>query len=228
MHILIDLGIVAIVAFCAWRGFRNGLVRSVFGIVSLIVALFIANIIASAYSEEFTGMLNPFFSGVVDTALADMVDDDTYTATIVRETGEGSYETSFSLLRRIGLSEPASEHVSELVSDAEPGRLLTEVITDRLSSSFAYVIVFGIVFVLLKIILSVAGNLINLVFALPGLRLLDIIAGAVFGLVKGLLIVFTFAAIFRYIGMLAPESLEDAALLNYLVNANPIARIFGI
>ena len=228
MHIWINVGIVAIVAFFGWRGYRNGLIRSVFGVAALIAALFIANLIATAYSGEFTGMLNPFLGGVVDTALADMVEDETYIDPIVRETGEGAQETSFSLLRRIGLSEPASERVAEMVSDVAPGRLLTDTITDRLSSTLAFIVVFGIAFLLLMIIFSVAGNLINIVFSLPGLRLLDIIAGALFGLLKGLLIVFTIAAIFRYIGLLAPSSFEDASLLNLLINSNPIARFFGI
>ena len=228
MHIWIDLGIVLIIAFFAWRGYKNGFIRSIFGIAALIAALFIANIAASAYSEEFTGMLNPFIGGVVDTTLGDMVEDETYTAVIVRETGEGALETSLSLLRRIGLSEPASERVAEMVSEAAPGRVLTEIVTERLSSAFAYIAVFGIAFLLLMIIFSVVGNLINLVFSLPGLRLLDVIAGAMFGLLKGLLIVFTFAAVFRYIGLLAPSLFEDATLLNFFVNSNPIARIFGI
>ena len=72
MVILIDLAIVAIVALCVWRGYKNGLIRGVFGVVSLIAALIIANAAANAYSEEFTGMLKPFVGGIVETTLADI------------------------------------------------------------------------------------------------------------------------------------------------------------
>ena len=67
--LLIDIGIVGIVVFCAWRGFRNGLIRGAFGFVALIVSLFLANTIAKAYAEEFTGVLTPFASGVIESAL---------------------------------------------------------------------------------------------------------------------------------------------------------------
>ena len=70
----IDLGIIGIVAFCAWRGYRNGLIRGVFGIVTLIVSIFLANTIARAYADEFTGVLTPFAGGVVESALFGLSD----------------------------------------------------------------------------------------------------------------------------------------------------------
>lgn len=71
---LIDLGIIGIVVFCAWRGFRNGLIRGVFGVLTLIVSLFLANTIARAYADEFTGVLTPFASGIVESTLFSLSD----------------------------------------------------------------------------------------------------------------------------------------------------------
>jgi len=66
------------------------------------------------------------------------------------------------------------------------------------------------------------------VFSLPGLKLLDIIAGVIFGLAKGLLIVLVLAAVMRYFGLLALDILEGTTVLNYLVNNNIIADMLGI
>jgi uncharacterized membrane protein required for colicin V production len=101
-------------------------------------------------------------------------------------------------------------------------------ITDKLSGALAYATVFGIAFILLAIIFAVAGNLINFVFSIPGLRLVDAIAGAAFGLAKGLVIIFVIGVIVRYIGILAPEALEETRMLSYIVDNNPIANILGI
>jgi uncharacterized membrane protein required for colicin V production len=81
---------------------------------------------------------------------------------------------------------------------------------------------------LIAIIFAVIGTLLNFTFSLPGLRLVDYIAGAVFGLAKGLLITLTIAVIVRYIGLLAPELVGETVLLNHMVNNNPIARALGV
>ena len=235
----IDLVVIAIVAFCGWRGYRNGLIRGVFGVVALIVSLFLANIAATAYSDDFTGMLKPFVGGIVDSALTDISDEGIEYDPKEHEHESDSEEfgTAYTVLRWIGLPEPSAVRVAEQALDAvedEDGESLTtrsvlsDLIADKLSSALAYVAVFAIAFILLAIIFAVMGNLIGFVFSLPGLKLLDIIAGVLFGLAKGLIIVFALAVVVRYFGLLAIETLEETSVLNYLVNNNPIAERLGL
>ena len=75
MPLLLDLFVIIIIALCVWSGFRSGLIRGVFGIAGLIVAVIVANIVATAYAEEFSGMLKPFVGGVVETTITDIVDE---------------------------------------------------------------------------------------------------------------------------------------------------------
>ena len=245
----IDVTVIAIVAFCSWRGYKNGLIRGVFGVVALIASLFIANIAAQAYSSEFTVMLKPFVSGVVETTITEMDDDDD--EDIEEEPEEPEYDNdseefgkAYKILRRIGLPRAAAERIADITTkpdeedesiDAEDTEdeisirvQLSDLIADKLSDMLAYVAVFAIAFVLLAIIFAVIGNLISFVFSLPGLKLLDIIAGSVFGLFKGLIIVYTLAAIVRYFGLVALDILEGTSILNYIVNHNPVANILGI
>ena len=69
MTLLIDLGVIGIVVFCAWRGFRNGLIRGAFCVAALLASLFLANTIARTYANEFTGVLTPFASGIIESTL---------------------------------------------------------------------------------------------------------------------------------------------------------------
>jgi len=225
---LIDLTIVGIVVFCAWRGYRNGLIRGVFGVVTLVVALFFANIAATAYYDEFTGMVTPFVGGVVDTALSEMAAEGIAYELVDHENDSNDFKAAYTALRRIGLPAPAAVRVAEQAVALESDGSLADKIAERLSSILAFVALFGIAFVLVAIIFSVIGNLIGLVFSLPGLRLLDVIAGVVFGFAKGLLIVLALAAVVRYYGLLALELLEETSVLNYLVNNNIIADMLGI
>ena len=57
MSLIIDLILIAIVAFCAWNGYRKGFIMGISGILALIVAFYGAQIVADTYSQEFTSML---------------------------------------------------------------------------------------------------------------------------------------------------------------------------
>ena len=245
MSIAIDLILVGIILLCVWRGFKSGIIRGVCSIVALVIAIFGANLVATAYSGEFTGMLSPFVSGVVDTVIMDILypsadDSETVTANtpsaISPRSGRAeklsTYDVAFAALRKIGLPENASVKVAELVSggDSEPvpGISIAERISDKLCSVLAFAAVFGVCFILLSIIFAVLGNLINLVFSIPGLEQLDSLLGMALGLVRGLVIVLVAAAVIRYVGLVTSSLIDRTVLLKYLINANPIASILGI
>jgi len=226
----IDLAVLGIIAFCGWRGYRNGLIRGVFGIVALIVAIFGANIAAAAYSEEFTGMLKPFVGGVVDTAFTDTNQESAASEPVKPDSGNESkqFGIAYDILRRVGLPESSATRVAELASGGDVEGFLSDLISDKLSSALAYVAVFAVAFILIAIIFAVIGNLIGFVFSLPGLRLLDSVAGVLFGLAKGLIIVFTLATIIKYFGLLARDTIESTKVLSYFINNNPIANMLGL
>ena len=234
---VIDLAIIAIILFCGWRGYRNGLIRGVFGVVTLIVALIIANIAAAAYSEEVTGVLKPFVGGLVDSAINDIIEadeDEIEYETIEHENDSEEFMTAYTALRQIGLPQASAISVAERSLEAdrsledEAQEFLSDLVAEKLSSVLAYVALFGIAFLLLAIIFAVIGNLISFVFSLPGLKLVDIIAGVAFGLVKGFLIVLTLTTVIRYFGLLAISTLEETTVLKYFVNNNMIANMLGI
>ena len=233
LTLALDLGILGIIAFCGWRGYKNGLIRGVFGVVSLVVSMVLANILATAYSGELKDMLNPFVGGFVDSALVEIMEQDVEYDSSGYEDESLNFITSFFALRRIGLSESPAARVTELAMDdadeaGMPASLLSDLVADKLSSVLANAVVFGLAFVLIAIIFSVLGNLIGFVFSLPGLKLVDIISGAAFGLMKGLLIVFALTVVVRYLGLFAPETYEATSVLKYFANNNPIANMIGI
>ena len=271
--LLIDIGIVGIVAFCAWRGFRSGLIRGAFAIVALIVSLFFANTVARAYAQEFTGVLTPFASGMVEGAilglsgeeedidfdfedvdlsnidlseidlseldfgdmyLGDFEPDDFDIEDITLaniETTPEKFIAAYLGLRHIGMTDAASTHIAQVSSEDVSERFLPNIVGDNLSLYLSYVALFGVSFLLLTIIFAVVGNLINVVFTipgLPGLRLIEAISGTAFGFLKGLIIILVIGVVVRYFGLLMPDLLEETSVLRHIVNNNMIADIFGI
>ena len=231
---LIDLAVLGTVVFCAWRGYKSGLLRGVFGVVTIIVSLLVANIAAQAYSDEANDMLMPFVSGIVESTLTEMVDDEIEYHALAHdhEIDDADFGTAYTALRRIGLPEAAAVNVATQALEAMEGdetvRGFSLLIAEKLTSATAFVAVFGVAFLLIAIIFAVIGNLISFVFTIPELRLVDIIAGTIFGGFKGLLIVFTIAVVVRYFGLLILPTLENTTILNYLVNNNPIANMLGV
>ena len=231
--LLIDLAIVGTVAFCAWRGYKNGLIRGVFGVVSLIAALLVANIAAQAYSNEAKGMMMPFIGGMIESTITEMSEEGIEYQELAHdhEIDDTDFGTAYMALRQLGLPEAAAVRIAEQsleFDEEEQHNYFSDVIADRLSSALSYVAVFGIAFLLIAIVFAVVGNLVGFVFSLPGLKLVDIIAGSVLGLVKGVIIVYTVAVIIRYFGLLIFSTLEGTTILRYIVNNNPIANLLGI
>ena len=226
---LIDLATLAIILFCGWRGYRNGLIRGVFGVVTLIVALIIANITAAAYSEEVSGALKPFVGGIVDSTFNDLIEEkEIEYEDIDYDNNSEEFKAIYTSLRRIGLPKSAAISIAERTMDDYSEGFLADLISEKLSSVLAFVALFGIAFLLLSIIFAVIGNLVNFVFSLPGLKQVDIIAGVAFGLTKGFLIVLTLATVVRYFGLVALSTIEETTVLNYFVNHNLIANMLGI
>ena len=230
---LIDLAVIGTIVFCGWRGYKNGLIRGVFGVVSLIVALFIANFAAQAYSGEAKNILMPFVSGILDSTLTDMSEEGIEYQALAHDhdIDDADFGTAYTALREIGLPESAAVRIAEqsLETVGSEERLsITDRIASRLSSTLSYVAVFGIAFLLIAIVFAVIGNLVGFVFALPGLRIVDIISGAALGLVKGMIIVLAVTVIIRYFGLIFLPTIEGTTLLRYFVNNNPIANMLGI
>jgi len=231
--LVIDLAVIGAVVFCGWRGFKSGLIRGVFGVVSLIVALLVANIAAQAYYGETKGMLLPFVGGIIDSTMTeiDEVGVEYQALAHDHEVDDADFGVAYETLRHLGLPEAAAVRIAEKsieIEEDEQDGYFSDVIADRLSSAFSFVAVFGIAFLLLAIVFAVIGNLVGVVFALPGLKYVDMIAGTVFGLFKGIIIVYTIAVIVRYFGLLILPILEGTAILRYIVNSNPIANMLGV
>jgi hypothetical protein len=131
MSIVIDLLLIAIVAYCGWQGLKHGLLNSAFGIVALVAAIFIGHLVGVVYSDEFSGMLQPFAGGLVDTAVGTVTDYEPGKTTpagepleepvVILTTSEKQdvYSVSFAALRQIGISEDAAEEIATEVADQQ-------------------------------------------------------------------------------------------------------------
>jgi len=223
---------IAIPVFCAWRGYKNGIIRGACGILAVLLALFCGNIVANMYSTDFDGMLSPFVNGMVDGAENTVLtNDDEAVIQVSDEDKDDVYTVSYAIFRQLGVVENAAVKMAEEVAEECPGvdQTMCDTIGANLSARFSYILVFCIAFAMIAIIFAVVGNLINISFQIPIFGIAEPILGIALGAVKGLIIMYTVAMFLRYMGIIIPdEALEGTEFIFKLVNENPVADKFGI
>ena len=234
--LIIDIALIVVILACAFHGFRNGMVRGLCGFLAIVLSLVIANAAASAFSDEFTDALRPFIGGIVDGKVQGLLDPNPKEPEEGEEVIEYDYDSSttrgmvMNALRGLGFLDSVATKIADSIDEAttETGYALSDIIATKLSSTLANIAVFAIVFILLSIAFAVVGNLLNIVFTLPGLRLVDQIVGTALGLLKGFVIVMFLALVFRYVSLIGTDVLNDTSVLKYFAEHNTIANLLGI
>ena len=241
MSYILDLVLVGIIALCAWKGYKSGILVSVLGIIALIISLVVGNVVSKAYSGEFSGIMEPFVTGVVDKSISNVLDTTPEdgkkaagerSAFLVPEKDRADvYKVSFAALRDLGIAEKPAGDLAEQVKGetSDVNQQMSTVLTEKLCARIAYVLVFIIIFIITAIIFVVIENIADIKFTLPGAEKINGIAGAVLGVVKGVIIVMFIASIFRYAAILIPGTLiSKTIILKLFINSNAIASAVGI
>lgn len=233
MSILIDFILIAILALCVWNGYRKGLILGIAGLLVLVVAFVGANLLAKTYSSEFMPIVEPIFDKIVDNAVLEAENSEAIVLksdTIDEE--EKTYITGVESLKNMGIFEKSAKKVIESIKNSADGfaKGLNNAIKTKLSETCCFLIVFIIAFLLIVIVFTIIANIVNLVFKLPGLELVNDIGGAVMGAAKGLVFVFVIALLMQYIGFAFQKSnaINKTILLKWLMQINPLSSIFGL
>lgn len=229
---IIIILLLGIAALCTWRGYKNGIIRGICGILAIILSLYMAGIVAKMYNSEFDGMLSPFISGIVDSSVDKvMSNDDEVVVHISDSDKKDVYKLSYAVSRQFGLVDSAASLIAEETA-AECKTVnqdMCSVLSANICSKFAYIAVYCVCFIIAAIIFSVIGNVINISLLIPKLGIVEPIAGAILGLIKGIILMYAVAMFLRYLGIIIPdEIIEGSKLVFKIVNDNPVANKIGI
>lgn len=239
MNIILDLVLIAIIAFCGWTGYRKGFILGISGILALIIAFYGAQLVADTYSQEFNSMLTPFVTGIVDKAVNEakeelMSEAPDVSGDAVENTAADEvdvYSVTYEALGKIGILKSAAEDIAEELSQtvSNTGKALREGLVAALCSKIAYVLTATIVFLMILIVFTVLANIINLAFKLPGLEVINDVFGGLFGVAKGLILCFAIAWVLRYTGFILKEDVVNKTLvLEWMMENNLVSKFFGI
>ena len=224
--VLLDLILLAVLAFCVYQGYRKGLILSAAGVLIVILSIWGGGIIAARFQEPITEMLTPVLSWVTDDATDEAargigrISDVTRPGDVEAVAGEA--------YKILGISEKEigkfTDGVLELM--AQSGSTLRTSVAHVFLSKIVHVILYIFGYALVCILLTLLANFVSAVFKLPGLKLLDKTGGSALGLIYGFVFLFAVAFVLRFTGILIDqETISKSVLGNLFVNGNPFSGL---
>lgn len=205
LAIIIDLIIVAIIALCTFIGYKQGLIKVAVKLVATIVAIILALIL---YKPISTLIINN--TGI---------DEQIQTSITNKLIPENSSKAEKSVINTESLPDLIVSHSENTVNS------ISEVISIKLIE----LVVIVILYVAIKIVLRFITLLADLIAKLPVLNQINKLGGTIYGVLKGLILVF---AIFAIISLAAPligenfmENINQSYIGSFMYNNNLLLKI---
>lgn len=186
-YIAIDIVIVLVIVFFAWRGAKKGLILTLFGMLGLVVAILGARLVSNVLCDPIAEIIRP---GICQ-ALENLQQDAMYSIGSDLNL-DPSVESLVELLRErnifpqlVSLLETSlsGEAISSTVGSA------VEILASHLAQLAARVVLFIAAFLVILLVWFLISHILDLTFKLPILSTVNTIGGLALGLLKAVVIV---------------------------------------
>lgn len=217
VSVMIDIIIAAALIVFAALGWKRGLLRTLSELLVVAVAVLLAGQIANfAAPKVVDTFLRPQAHKAIEKRVDQLEPEDAL-----------SYETLEGVLEGIPF---VSDHVGELLADMclsvqdkllEEGHALllhtalelADMVLDGVVCNLVRSIIFSVCFAALLFLLRLAVKMLNLTFALPGLKQANEVGGMLLGLGKGLVLVCLVVWVLDLAGVLTADMMDESLLL---------------
>ena len=239
MQIVIDLVLLAILIICVWSGYRKGFIIGIANLLGIVVALYAAVLVSSAFSYDVVPVLRPFVSGYVEGRMNEEVLEEM-----------GLEDTDLSLRGHPRRRRRAQARIlQDLLRDRRHLRgrrrpdgcggrelrrrqrraLISEAIVEVLCERLCYVAGVTLLFLIFLIALMAIANIPNLSYRIPNMDLLNDAGGAAMGLVNGLCYCVLISWFLRFVGLIiGPDTLSSTLLARFFISIDLLTAGVGI
>lgn len=241
MAIIIDIIIVAIIALSAFLAYKKGLIGTLFSLLGTVVAVVLSVVLCTPVSGVIdSSVVNPavksYIVKVVDsTSIGKTYEEILAGGDAIADKIQQMPESLKSVLDVAGIDS------QKIVSAAQSGVSVDEIISDiaaPISMTISRVVSLVGLFIILFIGLWVVSRLMTAVFSLlPIGKTFNTVGGLVFGIARGLLIVFVIATLFTALSkgvdpngnnIFSNKTIENTYVLKTVADYNPITSALGI
>ena len=228
MHIVIDLVLLAIVIICVWSGYKKGFIIGIANLLGIIVALYGAVLVSSAFSYDVVPVLRPFVSGYIegqmdDTVLEemDLSNTDLSYEDILAGDSALRHEFCVTCYTTVGIYDDAADQMAteaEQYADSNSVQI-SDAIIEVFCQRAAYVAGVALFFLIFLIALMAIANIPNLSYRIPNMDLLNDIGGAAMGFINGVCYCMLIAWVLRFLGLIIGVDTFGSTLLARLFHA---------
>lgn len=197
---IIDAVAVSVLAGFTALGAWKGLLRTLAGLLVVVLSLAGAGIIASAMSAPAAKLIAPVIEKRIEARLDEAIQEQRSGKT--PETGE-EFLSLTELLDLLGVDRVRREAVTGRAQETirETGAGLAAAVVESLARSVLYGVLYMISFVLLSVGLLLLVRMLDAVLKLPGLHALNVWGGGLAGLAEGALLLFLAVWVLRLLGV---------------------------
>ena len=238
MGTVIDLVLLAIIIISIWSGYKKGFILGIAGVVAIVVSLYGASLVSSAFSYEVVPALRPFASGYVESQMQETVLEDMGIANtelsyedILADDPELRHNFCATCYKTFGIYDDAADQMAteaEEYADSQ-GSTIEEAIVEVLCTRVAYIAGVALLFVIFLITLMTLANIPNLSFRIPNMDVLNDAGGAAVGLFTGILYCMLISWILRFGGLaIGLDTFGDTLLAKFFHSIDFLTAGLGI
>lgn len=236
--LLLDLLIVAILAFSIWRGMRRGLVLTIAGFLAIFVGFVGASVTVDVLNEPVSRIIQPVIKQSITEAFEQqrgpsihIQDHSTYRPTIPLPEEEQEEEPEIQVPLDVILDyfennrylRPFAHSVRDALDEGliNLAASALEAISTYAAIRIARVLIFLVAFVVLMLVWFFFSRALDLAFRLPVLSSLNSWGGGAAGFLKGALLLFIAAWLLRE-SVIPQKVIDESILLKFFCQNSPL------
>lgn len=231
MSYLLDALLVILFAICVWIGWNRGFIKTVSGLIALVLAVIVASTFSAPIANGvYTGSVEPAVMTTLEEHISNEVlpSEEDLDAAIEKMPG-----LVVTLLETGDMGSGAA--ILERVEDVDAGKSAARTITDRVVTPIVLplmqMLCSVLLFLLTYLIVSILLRVLDLVAKLPVLKQLNSVLGLAAGALTGAVwVIFAARILFTlaWLGVaqwLSPEVLEQTWLLSFANSLIPTIEV---
>ena len=195
MSYIIDIGIVLLLAFFAWRGAVKGLILSLCGLAAVFVAFFAAQFISDTFCAPVASIIRPVIENSITEKMEDAIRHTEFSAVgggVAESVDEVPLNGVISTIQESAMFQGLTRFLEDAVKNKiirQGARTAVQAVSEYISLLIARSLLFGVVFVGIQLAWFLLSHALDLAFKLPILSQVNLACGLLLGLVKGALLI---------------------------------------
>lgn len=226
---IIDIAIAAFLLAFLIGGAHRGLLRTIAGLVIVVLALVGANYSANCLMPVAEKYAQPYLKQQVQSRIEKSLAKEGGAASASADSRDPNSVDGQEIMRALGLMKLDTD-ASDSVARAAEGRMketgasLRTALEESVTETILHTMLFALCFFLLMLLLKLLVRALDLVLKLPGLNFLNRLGGAALGVLEGVLLLFFAVWMLRRFGIsFETKTVEKTVLLRFFTDNTPLS-----